>query len=57
MIIEIFILKGKIEMNGKVRATKFFFYNYTLIKCAGDKLGLGIEILSCVDRINLTYLQ
>lgn len=45
-------------MNGKVRATEFFFfYNYTLIKYAGDKLGLGIEILSCVDGINLTYLQ
>lgn len=26
MIIEIFILKGKIEMNGKVRATEFFFF-------------------------------
>lgn len=56
MIIEIFTLRGKIEMNERLEQLNFF-YNYTLIKCAGDKLGLGIEILSCVDGINLTYLQ
>lgn len=36
----------------RLEQLNFFFYNYTLIKYAGDKLGLGIEILSCVDGIN-----